>query len=157
MHNDESWPAYEANLQAYRTNFLLSQSVMLAVGAIIMDKSLLALLLVAIISVFQICYIWIPVIYYRALLVDFHKHGLGERFDDRGDPLDENSRSKLTELSYCKNIEVRKKVNLYLSEEVVRERPFRNLRTTRKKMDAVLPVSMLLIWGVYLLYAFGRI
>ena len=36
---DNSWSTYEANLQAYRSNFLSSQSIMLAVGAIIIDKS----------------------------------------------------------------------------------------------------------------------
>lgn len=65
---DNSWSTYEANLQAYRSNFLSSQSIMLAVGAIIIDKSKIATILIAVIAVFQIIYVWLPVIYYRFYL-----------------------------------------------------------------------------------------
>lgn len=153
MHCDESWPSYEANLQAYRTDFLLSQTMMLIVGAIVAGQSLFLLLAAAVISVFQILYVWMPVIYYRALLVDFHKYGLGERFDDCGEPAGEGSPCRLTESAYCKNTEIRKKVNRYLGEETAGKKPFRNRRKTRRKLDIVLPVSMMLVWVFYLLRA----
>lgn len=154
---DNSWSTYEANLQAYRSNFLSSQSIMLAVGAIIIDKSKIATVLIAAIAVFQIVYVWLPVIYYRFLLVDFHKYCLGDRFDVNGDFVEKENGEPLTELIYCKNKKIRQNVNEYLSKEISRERPFGNWRETRRKIDIVIPVSMISLWCVYILVAFGII
>ena len=154
---DNSWSTYEANLQAYRSNFLSSQSIMLAVGAIIIDKSKIATVLIAAIAVFQIVYVWLPVIYYRFLLVDFHKYCLGDRFDVNGDFVEKENGEPLTELIYCKNKKIRQKVNEYLSKEISRERPFGNWRETRRKIDIVIPVSMISLWCIYILVACGII
>ena len=129
---DNSWSTYEANLQAYRSNFLSSQSIMLAVGAIIIDKSKIATILIAVIAVFQIIYVWLPVIYYRFLLVDFHKYCLGDRFDVNGDFVEKENSEPLTELIYCKNKKIRHKVNEYLSRVISRESPFGNWSETRR-------------------------
>lgn len=155
--SDNSWPTYEANLQAYRSIFLSSQSVMLAIGAIIIDKSRIATVLIAAIALFQILYVWLPVIYYRFLLVDFHKYNLGERFDVNGELIKENAKEHLTELIYCKNKKIRETVNFYISKEISRERPFSNWRETRRKIDIGIPISMILLWGIYLLVSFGFI
>lgn len=152
--SDNSWSTYESNLQAYRSNFLSSQSVMLAVGAIIIDKSKIATVMIALIAVFQILYVWLPVIYYRFLLVDFHKYSLGERFSVNGEFVESENKEPLTELIYCKNKKVRQKVNYYVSKEVSRERPFNNWRETRRKIDVVIPISMICLWGIYILVAF---
>lgn len=152
--SDNSWSTYEANLQAYRSNFLASQSIMLAVGAIIIDKSKIAIILVAIIAVFQILYVWLPVIYYRFLLVDFHKYSLGERFDINGEFFESENKNPLTELVYCKNKVVRRKVNNYISTEVSRERSFSNWRETRRKIDLIIPISMIVLWVIYILISF---
>ena len=151
---DESWATYEANLQAYRSIFLSSQSIMLAVGAIIIDKSKVAILLIAAIAIFQIFYVWLPVIYYRFLLVDFHKYRLGYRFDSNGNFVEKESEQPLTELIYCKNKKIRQKVNACLSKEISRERPFSNWRETRRKIDIVIPASMISVWCIYILVAF---
>ncbi len=36
---ETSWPIYEANVQSYRSNFISSQSFMLAVAAMVLEKS----------------------------------------------------------------------------------------------------------------------
>ncbi len=56
--NENIWSVYEANLQSYRNIFVASQSIMLAVGAILLDKGKLLVLLVACIAIFQIIYIY---------------------------------------------------------------------------------------------------
>lgn len=58
---------------------------MLAVGAIVMGKSKFIIISISIIAILQMIIIWIPVIYYRALLVDFHKFNFQKLFDKNGD------------------------------------------------------------------------
>lgn len=149
MKSDEKWSTYEANLQSYRNIFLSSQSIMLAVGAIIVGESYVVTLLLAIISIFQICYVWIPVIYYRSLLVDFHKYNLEEQFNCNGDILSSDKDIHLTERIYCKQPKIRKKVNKKISETI--GVPFKNIRDTRRKIDITIPISISLIWLIYVL------
>lgn len=155
---DDSWAIYESNLQAYRSGFLSSQSIMLAVGAILIDKNMYVVIIIAFIAVLQIIYVWIPVIHYRALLVDFHKYRMDEKFDCNGEWKEETKNSRvLTELIYCKNKKIRTKVNYLLSKHVARERPFSNWRETRRKIDIVIPLSMIVIWVIYIFVALGII
>ncbi|MCM1159368.1 MAG: hypothetical protein NC300_11395 [Bacteroidales bacterium] len=147
----DRWSVYEANLQSYRSMFLSSQSIMLAVGAIITGKSVIATVVVAIVAVFQIIYVWLPVIYYRFLLVDFYKYSMGENFDAYGNLKEEKESLMLTEQIYCKNKDIRKKVNSTISVNQNSERAFSNWRETRKKIDIVIPVSMIMLWIMYVL------
>lgn len=151
---DSGWPTYEANLQAYRSNFLSSQSIMLAVGAILLDSSKFVIIALACIALFQIIWVWIPVIHFRALLVDFHKYKMDKRFNVDGEWMQESdNKNPLTELTYCKNKSVRNKVNSRMTQYVNKERPFSNWRETRRKIDIVIPASMILIWILYICHA----
>lgn len=152
MANDK-WTTYEANLQSYRSAFLSSQSIMLAVGAIIINKGLIPILIIAFIAIFQIVYVWIPVIRYRALLVDFHKYNMGAKFDYEGNFV-KKADKPLTELIYCKNKKVRKRVNCGMYLEVTKERPFSNWRESRKKIDVIIPGSMIVIWILFICVSF---
>lgn len=147
MNVNEKWSTYEANLQSYRGIFLSSQSIMIAVGAIMVNESYIITLLLSAIAIFQICYVWMPVIYYRALLVDFHKYNLEEKFDCDGNFLTLNKDCHLTESIYCKKPEIRKKVNDNLSEII--GKPFKNMRDTRRKIDITLPISIFFIWIIF--------
>lgn len=150
--NNDGWAIYEANLQSYRSDFLSSQSIMLAVGAMIVDKGIKYMLMVSIIAIIQIICIWMPVIHYRSILVDFHKFEMNKIFDNEGNfIIGENSES-LNEYTYCKNIEVRKKVNSSMASMSGREK-FTNLRATRRKIDIYIPCSMILMWLIYLFLA----
>lgn len=148
MKNTEQWSINDANLQSYRGFFLSSQSIMIAVGAIMLNNNYVLTLIISAIAIFQICYVWIPVIYYRTLIVDFYKFNLGERFDSNGDLMNESNQSNLTEKIYCNKPEIRKKVNEHLSINM--EKPFKNMRDTRRKIDCTLPISMLLIWMIFI-------
>lgn len=154
MKSDELWPTYEANLQSYRNIFMSSQSILLAVGAIMLKESYIITLLIAAIAIFQICYVWMPVIYYRALLVDFHKYSLGENFNCKGDIIAANDDSCLTEEMYCKDYKIRKQVNKNMSKKI--GKPLKNIRHTRRKIDITLPISMFLIWMIYIFKALNE-
>lgn len=150
---NKKWSVYESNLQSYRSCFLSSQSIMLAVGAIVMGKSKLITIGISIIAILQMIIIWIPVIYYRALLVDFHKFNFGKLFDERGDLVKKFVDKKmLTEHIYCHNSVIRKKVNWLYSDKYCEGRQFKNWRHTRVKIDIGLPVSMIIIWVIYVIY-----
>lgn len=150
MENNR-WSTYESELQSYRSAFLSSQSIMLAVGAMLIDKGVQLVLIIACIAIFQIVYIWIPVIHYRAILVDFYKFSMESKFDCNGDFIKDRSIDiePLDEYIYCKNRKVRKKVNCNMSKK----RPFTNWRETRKKIDVIIPCSMIMIWIIYLCVA----
>lgn len=154
---DDGWGIYESNLQAYRSNFLSSQSIMLAIGAILIDASALVSLLLSAIALIQMFYVWIPVIHYRAILVDFHKYRLNEKFTVNGEWKTREDEEPLTELIYCKNKKIRKNVNYIISQKVSRERPFSNWRETRRKIDIIIPLSMTFIWILYDLHVFNLI
>ncbi len=51
---NEEWGIYEANVQSYRSNFLSSQSLLLAIGAITLEKNMWLTVIIALIAVIQI-------------------------------------------------------------------------------------------------------
>jgi len=88
-------------LQSYRQIFISTESFLLAVGAIILDKSLLLLMIIAAVSIITIWYLWFRIVRSRHLIVDYYKFTLSEYM-----PPQNNSES-----IYVHNIELRKQAN----------------------------------------------
>lgn len=154
MNSDNSWAINDANLQSYRNMYLSSQSIMLAVGAILIEKGVILVVLLAIIALVQIYWIWVPIMYYRGIIVDFYKFKLGEHFDWNGDFVEEIAEHPLTDSIYCDNKKIREKVNYLYYDKVYKEKPFSNRRTTRCKLDILMPISMTLMWVLYIVIAY---
>lgn len=85
--NKDSLAIYESAVQAYRGHFLSSQSFMLAVGAIVLDKSFVLTILVSIIALFQIWGIWFRIMRIKTITVDFYKYKMYKYFNFKGDIL----------------------------------------------------------------------
>jgi hypothetical protein len=154
----ERWMTYEANVQAYRSNFLSSQSILLAVGAIVLGKSLILTIIISAIGIFQMWLIWYGVIAIRTRIVDYYKYsmslGINKLFDNKGNLVSSNvpCSEYLNENTYATNAGIRDKINEYISKNWERKTKFSNNRTTRVKLDIILPVSITFIWAVFIFY-----
>lgn len=116
---DSKWSTNEALLQSYRSCFLSSQSMLVAVGAIVLDKSMIITIIISIIAILHIVCIWFPMIKHRGMVIDFHKYSMGELFDDKGNIIFTSKPNKyLQESTYTQNRVVRAKVNRLLRFEV---------------------------------------
>lgn len=149
---ENKWATYEANVQSYRSNFLSSQSIMLAVGAITLQESYILTLIIAIIAIIQMWYIWFRVIYCRCIIVDYYKFLMYEHFDELGNIRNENSKSYLSEYAYVKKRKIRKNVNYNMRYIYGRNKKFTNMRVTRIKIDVILPITMTAIWLAFVFY-----
>ncbi|GEM_PF-6617531 len=76
---------------------------------------------------------------------------MSSKFNNKGDYFNGSNNKPLTEFIYCKNKEIRNKVNYNISNEL--ERTFTNWRDTRRKIDIIIPGSMVIIWIIYLCIA----
>jgi len=74
MTDQERWNANESLLQSYRSIFISSVSFLLAVGAIVAEKSIAVLMAVAVVSVLMIWAIWFRVVRARHLIVDYYMY-----------------------------------------------------------------------------------
>ena len=123
----------EALLQSYRQIMIGSQSIFLALGAVLIDKGFIALLVISLICIFQIWWIWFRIVYSRAKAVDFYKFRMNERYNEW--PCSEvNLRLKL----YIDNRKLRKTIN--------EELKIKTFRPTRLKLDLILPITFTLMW-----------
>ena len=151
-NSNEKWSTYEANVQAYRSNFLSSQSILLAVGAISLGKIFYLTLMISIIGLFHMWVIWFRVIIIRTRIVDYHKFGFKKLFDNEGNLSNQNY-NYLQEIIYSNNWKVRFKVNKNYSNIWERKpKKFTNLRTTRIKLDLLIPITLTLIWLMFIFY-----
>lgn len=133
MADTEKWSINETLLQSYRSIFISSQSVLLAVGAIVSSKSPMVLYLIAAISLLMIWVIWFPVVRARHRIVDYNKFR---------NELSESERSELcSEKQYVHDYTLRKKANERLGIMT-------NWRSTRKKLDILMPALISLVWLV---------
>jgi hypothetical protein len=154
----EQWATYESNIQGYRSNFLSSQSILLAVETIISGKNPILTAIIAAIGLFQLWYIWYRIISIRTRIADYFKYsmnlGINKLFDKEGNSLSSNTQYSdcLDENIYATNAKVRRKVNKYISENWGKREKFRNIRTTRLKLDIILPVSITIIWIILVFY-----
>ena len=148
MRNFENeWNTNESLLQSYRSIFLSSQSFLLAVGAILLDKGNI-LILVAAISLIQIWFIWFRVVYARSLIVDYYKYG-GLLDDEKISDLGGCSAYLKADDKYVGDPEYRKKINsIFKSCDLNFSK---NMRLTRIKIDVLIPVTFTLVWAGFLL------
>jgi hypothetical protein len=156
-HNaGEQWSVYESNVQAYRGNFLSSQSLLLAVGAITLDKSIALTIFISIIALIQVWYIWVRTIYVRTRIVDYYKYNMNAIFDSSGNQRSSNTEQArgLDEDTYLRNAGVRKEVHRTMTKLWGRPEKFRTLRLTRLKFDILIPISITLIWFAFMVYSF---
>ena len=126
------WGEHEAMLQSYRSDFLSSQSIMLAVGALVLDKSAILTYIVSALGLIQI-YILNQAIRARAKVITCHRNDL---------PTDKEFINK-----YVHNYKFRKKVNKKKGIKVWTE--------GRVKFDIVVPAIMTLMWLLYITYAYS--
>ena len=147
---DGQWSTYESNVQAYRSNFLSSQSILLAVGAIVLEqKSFLVFIIVFLLAIVQIWYIWVRAIIVRCCIVDFHKFNMSTLFDKDGNCVS-NPSEPLREKDYATITRTRKKVNDGMTKMMGEK--FVNIRLTRFKFDILIPAMMTIIWCAFALY-----
>jgi hypothetical protein len=112
---------------------------LLAVGAIILDKSSTLVLILAGIAIIQIWYIWFAIIYARHKIVDFHKYSLGDDYNETGTEKNP-TQTALTEHDYVHKRKVRKKIGL------------KTWRSTRVKLDILSSIFLTIIWLLFALY-----
>ena len=145
IDSNTRWSTYEANVHAYRSNMIASQSFLLAVGAVLLEKSTILVGVCVIIALFQLWYIWYKVIRARTIISDFYKFHLIENFNLDGGKLSEGE-TALSEDKYLKNTKIRRKVNAQLAMDRNAPKLKHNLRLTRIKLDLILPISFSIIW-----------
>lgn len=137
MDKKQAWGVYEANVQAYRSIMLSSQSMLLAVCAILIDKTAFLFISIIIIAILQLWYIWFRVIRSRVMIVDYYKYEMYE-----------NTKG-YSETDYVKDKEKRKELN-----EIYNIKKF---RPTRFKLDILLPLTLTFIWISMLIYKLNYI
>lgn len=127
------WQSHESLLQSYRSQFLLSQSLLLVAGAVLAGRLHGALVAIGAIALVMIWGIWFPVIRARQLLVDYHK------FSGR---LSAEARAGLCGPGeYVKNRQQRRQADQVLG---IRS----HWRETRVKLDLLLPLLLSAMWLV---------
>lgn len=151
--SEEKWSTYEGNIQAYRSNFLASQSIMIAVGAMLLKESWFLVGIVTFIALLQMWYIWFRVIYVRCIICDYHKFAMYDKFNNQGNIRKNNNDSMLQESVYVKSKKVRKKVNKNMERFYKYSTKFHNMRLTRIKIDIILPITMSIIWITFFVYS----
>lgn len=151
MNDEIKWSTYDSMIQAYRSNMISSQAFLLAVGAIVVDKSIIILLICFAIAVIQLWYIWYRVIRCRAIISDFYKFGLSSLYDKCGNALKED-KEPLNYDIYVKNKKIRKQVNKAYA--IYRNNPKykTNMRVTRFKLDVLIPITFSILWIALVLH-----
>lgn len=136
MGDLERWNVNETLLQSYRSIFISSQSFILAVGAIVLDKSTFILAAIAIMSLIMIWVVWFPVVVSRHKIVDFYKYRA----------------LKPADIPDCSESE-------YVHDQGKREQANEvfgittNWRKTRIKLDLFIPIMFTLVWLLLVGYA----
>lgn len=153
---NNKWEVYEANVQAYRSSMIASQSFLLAAGTFSIDRTVLGCTCVGI-ALFQLWFIWFRVIRARTIISDFYKFNLSSKFCKDGERISSefnkcNNILVLDEDTYVKNRQIRKKVNSKLADEMNKPKLKHNMRYSRIKIDLILPISFTILWIIILLY-----
>jgi hypothetical protein len=151
---DSQWAVYEASVQAYRGLSLSSQSLFLAVGAILLSLEIpVPFFTVMALALASTWYVWFPLIFARTAIVDYHKFQLAKRFDQDGNlfsvSLRDDSNYFLREKDYAAtgNRVLRGRVYNGLTESGGPR--FRTMRMTRKKIDLYLPIFFTIVWTIF--------
>ena len=137
-----AWEINESLLQSYRTTFIISQSVFVVLGGLLLNNTIQnsLMLLLAIIILFIIWYFWFSAVRARALVVDYYK--IQVMFD------------------FSNQVELCKNVDEYVNNLTKRRAMNRvagiksNWRDTRIKFDLLLPVIYTIVWILFVIYKF---
>lgn len=143
------WSEYDSITQSYRSNMIASQSLLLTVAAIFYDKNSFLVTLVCIIGFIHQWYIWFRVITSRTIISDYHKFNAKFDFSKKINSegyLNTGTQSELTEEIYVSNATVRKVANHTLAEITGQKKYRTNWRTTRIKLDLIIPLTFTAIW-----------
>lgn len=162
------WAVYEANVQAYRQISLSIQSLLIAAGAFLIEKDKVAFGVVFVMALGLTLFAFFPAIFCRTAIVDFYKFGLASRFDDQGQLL-RTASSESSQVGLpgdpSKALDERKYANfwsfglrraVYRQNRAAGRQPTRTLRTTRIKLDVVVPACLTVIWVVFAWRALGN-
>lgn len=128
----QKWSVNENLLQHYRSIFISSQSFIIAVGAIMVGKPSWIFIPIFLISLIMIWFIWFPVVKSRHRIVDYYKYSL-----ELDDTLIKNL---CTETEYVNDKRKRNEANKLFKNDIG------NWRSTRIKVDLILPISFSVIW-----------
>lgn len=145
------WSLYDSMVQSYRSNMIASQSLLLAVAAILFEKNIYIECTVCAVALFQLWFIWSRIIFSRAIISDFHKfnalYNFNHLVDNNGNEIkDTDETSFLTEEKYIKDRTVRRKANLVLAARTGNIKLKSNCRITRVKLDIIMPVLFTIVW-----------
>jgi len=138
------WSTNETLLQSYRSIFITTQSIFLAIG-VFTTNNINMFLPICIISLITIWIIWFPVVKSRHLAVDFFKYSLELTEKEIAELLEFCKNEKL----YISNKEIRKKANSILGCD-------KSWRLTRIKIDLVIPILFTVIWTILTLMTFNN-
>lgn len=158
MNNDEftTWSLYDSIVQSYRSNMLASQSLLLAVEAILFERSIFLEIVICIIGLIQLRYIWYAIIRARTIISDFHKfnalYNFSQIININGNKMSEENSLPLTEEKYVKDKIVRIRANSKLAEITKNDNLKTNLRITRLKLDVIMPISFTIIWIMLIVF-----
>ena len=132
MSDFEKYQTNEDLLQSYRSIFISSESFLLAVGAIFLEKNLIMLLITVVIGLVMIWFLWFPIVRARHLIVDYYKYQAKLTLSSK-------NICSVDEYVDKKNRELRKQTNKMLGINT-------NWRKTRKKIDLYLPILFSIVW-----------
>lgn len=145
----QKWAVYESNVQQYRVISVTVQSFFLAVGSIWFSqvttpKALLIALFIF--GVGHISYVWMPIVFARIRIVDYYKGQLDLSAEKREELI-----NYCTEDQFRSNAKMRNEVvDKYFSAKLQT-----TVRTTRFKLDVIVPCSYAVIWVFMLYYKFA--
>ena len=149
MNYSEQWAINESLLQSYRNLSIASQSMILAVGALLYSKYYLLLVAFAT-AMFQMWYIWFRIVSSRAAITDYYKfntlYGFSSFINRNTGCYEEHTSEPLTETVYLKSKKVQKEANNALATKVKEPKLKTNYRLTRIKLDIILPISFSFLW-----------
>jgi hypothetical protein len=158
-NNQTKWSTNENLCNSYRGLSVSSNSFLLAVGAILVSNNLHWGLMLGLFALAMTCmwYIFFRIIYIRNIITDYYKFELVLYFNNNGEKLFRND-NQLQESTYVRKRGIRKKVNNLITKGNIPSwdynEKFGNLRTTRLKLDLILPALYSVIWVIIVSYSF---
>jgi hypothetical protein len=148
LHIETKWSVNESLLQSYRQIFISSQSFILALGVIALDRPISdswLIVVLAVLSFIMIWYIWFRVVQSRHMVVDYYKYLLKKNQEDQKAIMLECS-----EEDYLRNEKKRKWANESLGIP-------KEWRLTRIKVDLMLPIIFSVIWILLLVINWDKL
>lgn len=158
MNNEEftMWSLYDSIVQSYRSNMIASQSLLLAVEAILFERSIFLEIGICIIGLIQLWYIWYLIIRARSIISDFHKfnalYNFSQIINIDGNKMTEENALPLTEEKYVNDRKVMIRANSELAKITQNDKLRTYLRITRLKLDVIMPISFTIIWVMLIVF-----